>query len=593
MRFKSSLQNGYRIYAISGVNTISFAIDFEKANTKDLLGFAVERADPQDQERYYMYGFKVFKELVPNPSEYMLVSTFDNPVQSFVWDDFTVKPDYKYTYYFYPVKGKPKNLIRERPVKITVQAEPLYSNHEHDIFFNRGVASSQAYARRFNNLSPKKLKGKKKEEALQWLSRDLDEAILKFIGQAKRGDTLLGCFYEFSYPPVVAAFKQAIDNGVDVKMIIDAKVNEKTDKKGTFHESFPREENVGAIRDAGISEDKNIIKREAKKNDIQHNKFIVYLAGEQQRPQAVWTGSTNISMGGIMGQTNVGHWIRNENVATKYAKYWEILSKDPGAKAGDSIADARKKNNEFKKSVMSLQSDIDTDGIPEGITTIFSPRKGLKMLNTYATMVDTAKKSAAITLAFGINKVFKELLKDDTEKDRIVFMLLEKKDLPSPRSKDTFIRLGAKNNVYQAYGSYLKDPLYQWTEEINTKFLKLNAHVGYVHTKILLMDPLSGDPVIVTGSANFSASSINKNDENTVIVRKNLRAADIYFTEFNRLFNHYYFRTVLEELREKGIRDIDKEVFLKSDISWQDKYKVGTFRYKRMKMFQEMEGITR
>jgi phosphatidylserine/phosphatidylglycerophosphate/cardiolipin synthase-like enzyme len=591
MRFKSSLQDGYRIYAVSGVNTISFAIDFKNADTQKLLGFAVERDDPQEQERYYLYGSKVFKEVVPDPGEYMLVSTFDNPVQSFVWDDFTAKPDYQYTYFFYPVKGKPRNLTRERPIRITVKTEPLFSQQEHDIFFNRGVASSQAYARRFNNLKPDKLEGEREKEALQWLSRDLDEAILKFIGQAKRGDTLLGCFYEFSYPPVVDAFKQAIDNGVNVKIIIDAKVNEYTDKKGTFHKSFPREDSLAAITNAGISEN-NIIKREAKKNDIQHNKFIVYLTGAEKHPEAVWTGSTNISKGGIMGQTNVGHWIRNENAAAKYVQYWEILSKDPGAKAGDSRAAARKKNDELKKSVMSLQSDIDADGIPEGITTIFSPRKGLRMLNTYATMVDTAKKSAAITLAFGINKVFKELLKDNTEKDRIVFMLLEKKDVPNARSKDTFIRLGAKNNVYQAYGSYLKDPLYQWTAEINTRFLELNSHVSYIHTKLLLMDPLSADPVIVTGSANFSESSINNNDENTLIIRKNLRAADIYFTEFNRLFNHYYFRSVLEDLKNKGIEDIDKEAFLKSDASWQDKYKEGTFRDKRMKMFREMEGIT-
>jgi phosphatidylserine/phosphatidylglycerophosphate/cardiolipin synthase-like enzyme len=103
---------------------------------------------------------------------------------------------------------------------------------------------------------------------------------------------------------------------------------------------------------------------------------------------------------------------------------------------------------------------------------------------------------------------------------------------------------------------------------------------------------LSANPVVVTGSANFSESSINNNDENTVIIRKNLRVADIYFTEFNRLFNHYYFRSVLEDLKDRGIKDIDKEVFLKSDASWQDKYKVGTFRDKRMKMFREMEGIT-
>jgi hypothetical protein len=42
MRFKSKKTNGYTIYAVSGVNTISFAIDFEDADTAGLLGFAIE-----------------------------------------------------------------------------------------------------------------------------------------------------------------------------------------------------------------------------------------------------------------------------------------------------------------------------------------------------------------------------------------------------------------------------------------------------------------------------------------------------------------------------------------------------------------------
>jgi len=36
---------------------------------------------------------------------------------------------------------------------------------------------------------------------LQWLTRDLDEAILRFIKSAQDGDILLGCFYEFRYEP--------------------------------------------------------------------------------------------------------------------------------------------------------------------------------------------------------------------------------------------------------------------------------------------------------------------------------------------------------------------------------------------------------
>jgi phosphatidylserine/phosphatidylglycerophosphate/cardiolipin synthase-like enzyme len=95
--------------------------------------------------------------------------------------------------------------------------------------------------------------------------------------------------------------------------------------------------------------------------------------------------------------------------------------------------------------------------------------------------------------------------------------------------------------VYKAWGAFLRDPVYQWVRETNARQLALNHHVSYIHSKILLRDPLGADPIVVTGSANFSAASTTDNDENMLVIRGNRRVADIYFTEFNRLFNHYSF----------------------------------------------------
>lgn len=97
-----------------------------------------------------------------------------------------------------------------------------------------------------------------------------------------------------------------------------------------------------------------------------------------------------------------------------------------------------------------------------------------------------------------------------------------------------------------------------------------NTHVAYIHSKFLLRDPLGSDPIVVTGSANFSESSTKDNDENMLIIRGNQRVADIYFTEFNRLFNHYYFRSVRQSLRR---RDGDEpatgaSLFLSEDDTW-------------------------
>jgi hypothetical protein len=66
-------------------------------------------------------------------------------------------------------------------------------------------------------------------------------------------------------------------------------------------------------------------------------------------------------------------------------------------------------------------------------------------------------------------------------------------------------------------------------------------------------DPLGNDPIVVTGSANFSDNSTTAYDKIMLIIRGDKRVADIYFTEFNRLFSHYYFRAVVESTARAGI----------------------------------------
>ena len=290
-------------------------------------------------------------------------------MQSFVWDDFTAKAGHTYRYHFHPLKGKPKNLDRGAPpVSIEVRTERQFDPQlDHEVFFNRGVAGSQAYAREFGNKAPEKLAEPKRQQALDWLSRDLDDALLRFIAEASAGDTLLCCFYEFRYAPPALALKDALKRGVHVQLIVDAKVNESTDKKGIFHESFPREANLLLIADTGLPTDGVLTLREAKPSDIQHNKFMVLLKGAGKTPAAVWTGSTNLSVGGVHGQTNVGHWVRDSGVAKCFRDYWSILSDDPGGRAGDSRSDVLKKNNAFKAAVEALQA-IPTDwrDIPQG-----------------------------------------------------------------------------------------------------------------------------------------------------------------------------------------------------------------------------------
>lgn len=594
MRFKSE-GNGMTVFAVSGVNTISFAIEASAKVKNGLYGFTVERFDPTEDERYTMYGYKVFRSVIPNPVPEMTVSTADHPVQSFLWDDFTAKPDRVYEYTFQPRHGRVRNLRnREKPVTIRVRTEPLVTTDDHDVFFNRGVASSQAYERKFGNLPPDKQKTEaKKKAALQWLTRDLDEAILRFIGSAGKDDALLCCFYECHYEPVLKALAEAGKKIRELKIIIDAKKNETRDEDGKVKtRSFPREENLEAIRKAGIP-GKSVLRREANPSDIQHNKFMVLLKGKRGKPAEVWTGSTNISLGGLSGQTNVGHWVRDADVADRFMAYWELLATDPGSTKKDGRSAAIRKKKAFRAAVEALvEAPLDLNQIQKGTTAVFSPRTGSGVLDLYVKLVDGADSVACVTLAFGINQRFRNALKDNPPLEHITFLLLEKRDKPAKNSKTPYVAVNASNNVYKAWGSFIRDAVYQWARETNTLRLGINRHVSYIHSKFLLRDPLGEDPIVVTGSANFSDASTNDNDENMLVIRGNKRVADIYFTEFNRLFNHYYFRSVTESAQDDAAT-AESELFLKEKPeTWLAKYGPGKLKAKRLKVFTDMKGFT-
>src|SRR5437868_4201303 len=79
----------------------------------------------------------------PEPNTYY--STYEQPVQSFLWADFTAKPSTKYVYKVIPVTGKPKLLKYGEELKVEIKTESL-TDPEHEIHFNRGVAASQAYS---------------------------------------------------------------------------------------------------------------------------------------------------------------------------------------------------------------------------------------------------------------------------------------------------------------------------------------------------------------------------------------------------------------------------------------------------------------
>ncbi len=536
------------VRAIGGLHVVTLAWDFVKgqdAKKNNLLGFAIERcelAQGKVIERYFLRGIKRFKFKDEGAPAGSPMPTSEHPIQSFQWGDYTAKPETTYSYRVIPAYGQPKLLELDEAssttVDITTEAEEgpkgKTGQPRHDVYFNRGAAGSQAYARKFGKNKPDE--NDPKSEQMEWLSRGLFEALTGFIKIAAGKDAadykLRAMLYEFRYLPVGQAFAAAKKQGADVDIRYEA-------------QSY-LEENEVMIAKAKI---KGICKPQKSRAGIRHNKFIVLI--HKDKPVAVWTGSTNISAGGIFGHSNVGHIVWDHDIAKIYLEYWERLAK-PDVTRGPLVA-----------------ANIEAEPTPEPeseppagrMLTLFSPRDNkdeVPTLHWYADVMRSAKRMMCMTFAFNLDEIFEEILesKDDTLRYAVFDKTLD---------EGTVAQIDkAQNNVIASGEKLEKGDIENFIGEVLTGFNRNR----YIHDKFILVDPLGKDPIVVTGSANFSKPSQATNDENMLVIRGNERVADIYFGEFMRIFDHLYTRYIVARMKAAGTNNPDAGYLKEKTKDW-------------------------
>jgi phosphatidylserine/phosphatidylglycerophosphate/cardiolipin synthase-like enzyme len=88
-----------------------------------------------------------------------------------------------------------------------------------------------------------------------------------------------------------------------------------------------------------------------------------------------------------------------------------------------------------------------------------------------------------------------------------------------------------------------------------------------VHSKLIVVDPFT-NPIVVTGSHNFSGSASQKNDDNFIIVRGNQELALHYATHILSVYHHYSWLAYLKSLQAKGKKP-DGGGYLVEGDTWQ------------------------
>jgi phosphatidylserine/phosphatidylglycerophosphate/cardiolipin synthase-like enzyme len=552
------------VRAIAGTHVVVLAMNVDAGATDELLGFAIERLDKGTGQKAPLPNFLIFAE---NDGERPDHSSVANPIQAFQWSDYTALPGHAYTFTVTARYGTPTALRDGDAVEIDVETEDPEQG-THGIFFNRGAAGWQGYERKFAGEDPDQVPHR---AAYEWLSRGLEEALLAFIAKADgKGWGLRAAFYEFNYMPALDALWSAKRRGVDVKLVVDEVDNSSKEKPI----AQPRTKNLAAIDVAEI--DSFCVPR-VHTEGIPHNKFIVLL--KDGKPVEVWTGSTNITKGGIYGHSNVGHIVRDEKIAAAYLGYWKELATDPDHDPFQASTTAE--DDQPERRLADAGALLPE---PNSVSAVFSPRESLDALDWYAKLMDQARESVFLTAPFGVSDQLEEVFVND--KDYLRYLLLDhegKYITPVARR----IEEDLDNEV--AVGAYLgKGNWHQWLQEHLTGF---NHAVLFIHTKYMLIDPLGDDPIVITGSANFSENSIRDNDENALVIRGDTAVADIYLSEFMRLFSAFRLR------RKAGATgsstpapspgpDDDATIFLDPTADWaKPAYVTGSTREKERLLF--------
>jgi len=409
-------------------------------------------------------------------------------------------------------------------------------------FFNRGLVLSQFVARylKAKQLTPAKLKAQLAQEVdpafRAFLAGDLGVRMTEILSDAKQSDELHAALYELG--------DEALEDGlIAVGSRLHLILANGSDKSGDGNEASRTH-----LNDAGIP----TIDRLLKSKGLGHNKFVV-ISGANG-PRAVWTGSTNWSTTGLCTQINNGLLIENADVAKLYRKQWDSLrdaSPPETEPAGfpEALVDANDKSHSFtvggaKVTVwftrtsdgrdMDALRDIINGAKQTILFLMFTPgTQGLHTLaGRRANDKDMYVRGVVSTLGTA---------KGDTGKNVLDVSLVSSGQKFTP---DHY-------TVVQPQGIG-GSGLGPWIGEVTRKtFLSQIGH-AIVHSKVLVVDPLSDDPVVVTGSHNFSAPASEKNDENLVVVRGHSALAKAYAAHVMSVYEHYRYRSYIRETLAKG-----------------------------------------
>lgn len=523
-------KDDFRVKAYAGTNGVLLAMDLHASRRKGLLGFAIEK-QVGSKPWLFLFNSLTFPGKTHTFPQYNATPSDQAPLQKFRWADYAVRPGTTLNYRVHLAYGSPDAPQLGEALELSITADNGQPPGQ-QVIFNRAVAASQAFSRKFPQLDALLSNNKKlpieswPDAPRQWLENGLLEALLGFIQRATDASWSLDvAIYEYQLQAVVDAVNAAFDRGVQVRVLYHAGPgDDDTTQNQASLQHLPEPSKRGRVT-----------------HGIFHDKFIVISrldAAGQRQPEAVLCGSTNFTANGVYRQANVLHSLDHPDIAGRYLQVFEQIWQAP-----TDVGATRKwltQDNPMRPDAPLFAG--------------FSPRRGQGDLSEFVDIINGARRDLLFVTAFALP-------------DRILDALLG-------QPHDDVLRYGLQNTASRITGFHadrtaefaatalLNKGLEGWLKE----GLKGQRGNLLVHTKALVTDFTSEAPVIISGSHNLSVGASQSNDENYLIIRGDTDLADRYGLELLRFYEHYRFRYFARQLALKQVRP------LAVDDRWSDDY---------------------
>jgi phosphatidylserine/phosphatidylglycerophosphate/cardiolipin synthase-like enzyme len=521
------------------------------------------------------------------------------PIQKFMWADYLAEAGNSIQYQVVPMCGPDFDHLTAEKDLASRWSEPVRLDSVGDppveALFNRGVVSTQWVARELVKNKGKSLKALvdpnlgETNSVRDFLGGALKTRLLALLEtQEKAGGHIYASLFELSDPEVIPAFKKF---GQKAHIILSDGTHKappdkksKTPKKTKTKKRSPAaafDENAvgrGELQKAHIE----LHNRMVSGNHFCHHKFIVFMDIHQStKASAVWTGSTNLTYGGVCTQANNGVLIRDSDIATRFLDQWRELVKDTnGYPESLSKFDKAPVSKEMKggQTTVWFAPNPKSTGTPKPASLNESYgdhadiRYARKILNNAQQgilflMLNPGPKG---TLLNDILKLLKDpksngklyihgvANQDPTTaggKESLIFVHRNKKEKSD--HKDEEIILPAAINVSKSLDEKNKKAaaaLRKWVSMVDKYWKEEPSGLGVVrvHSKMIVVDPFGEKPVVMTGSHNLGSKASMMNDDNFVILEGFPNIAEQYAVNVITVYNQYRWKFQQQEAAKNG-----------------------------------------